>query len=382
MGRSPIPKEPLLKSKFIQKGDILCIPIARDDITVIVPNFGKLQAKKWPTTKILRNNPHVVGMMQGERCSEEFTHISVPFSSVSPVKGAYICLSSHPNPPSQLFFTFTSSKKKKIIKRFEFPEIERSCSWFLLSFDLDDIISCKIQGKGSKEDDDCSFIIRSLVYFREETPQESSSRVSREKILCRAPLVKSEFIKDGDLETFGIASIPVPRHDSSILIPSFSTVHGKRSVYSKEFERYDQSLEAQKMLKGEAAVELSHLSIPFPSPSCIKGAYLCVDKDFWMARSGNYVFFTFTQSDGTLISKQFTRGRSYSEWLSAGKPEFEWYFLPIDLSNVVLCEIQRNKKKIDLFSIFSLVFIQDTASPMSDSDPPPLTVSSKPGDVV
>ncbi|GKT27404.1 hypothetical protein ADUPG1_000029 [Aduncisulcus paluster] len=125
-------------------------------------------------------------------------------------------------------------------------------------------------------------------------------------------------------------------------------VKGKNYWYCKESEEYDQSEEAQRMLKGEGEVTLSHLSIPFPSPSPMKGAYICVDE----YDSSPSLLFTFTDCDGKKTCKKY----------EFTKPEndYEWHFLPIDLDNVVLCEIEGKgtwyEKKSRCFCINSLVF--------------------------
>ncbi|GKT28615.1 hypothetical protein ADUPG1_004994, partial [Aduncisulcus paluster] len=122
-------------------------------------------------------------------------------------------------------------------------------------------------------------------------------------------------------------------------------------LYCQESKEYDQSEEAQKMLKGEDSVSLSHLSIPFPSPSPMKGAYICVEKD----SSSPSLRFTFTDCDGKKTSKKYEFIRP--------KHRFEWHFLPIDLDNVVLCEIEGKGswwgKNSRCFDIPSLIFFRE-----------------------
>ncbi|GKT20742.1 hypothetical protein ADUPG1_011756 [Aduncisulcus paluster] len=102
------------------------------------------------------------------------------------------------------------------------------------------------------------------------------------------------------------------------------------------------------MLKRQDYLVLSHLSIPFPSPFPIKGAYIYVHEDF-CSRS---FLFTFTDCDGKKTSKKydFTRPRH----------RFAWHFLPIDLDNIVLCEIEGKgmwkEKNSRYFWINALIF--------------------------
>ncbi|GKT28436.1 hypothetical protein ADUPG1_000645 [Aduncisulcus paluster] len=106
----------------------------------------------------------------------------------------------------------------------------------------------------------------------------------------------------------------------------------KSDVYCKESKYYDQSSKAQRMLKGDVFVALSHLSIPFPLPSPMKGAYICCGCK-------------------TCKKYEFTRP----------KHGIEWHFLPINLDNVLLCEIEGKgtwpEKNSRAFHISSLVFI-------------------------
>ncbi|GKT16652.1 hypothetical protein ADUPG1_010962, partial [Aduncisulcus paluster] len=188
------------------------------------------------------------------------------------------------------------------------------------------------------------------LFIRKQTPEEIIACEAREKLWSEAPIVKAEFVKEGDEESFGRDSIPIPRDDSKLVDPSFSIVKCNNDSYGKESVDYDKSSEAQKMLKGEDSVELSHLSIPFPSPSPMKGDYICVNEDY----SSPSLLFTFTDCDGKKTFKKYEFTRPEPEH------DFEWHFLPIDLDNVVLCEIEGkgmwDEKNSRYFWINSLVF--------------------------
>ncbi|GKT15440.1 hypothetical protein ADUPG1_010709 [Aduncisulcus paluster] len=335
---------------FVHIGDERCCPIPR-----YAPN---IKSAEFPTIKAMDGtkdegdeeydqSSKAQKMMKGEYHEGNFTYISIPFSSSSPMKGAYICLwgDSWMSPPSHLIFTLTSSKGDKTSKKYEFPEFE-DAHWYFLPVDLPDVVLCEITGKGREED---WFRIISLVFIsREETSEEIKAREAREKLWSKAPVVKPEFVKEGDNESEGRDSIPIPRDDPKIVDPSFSMVKCKDDSYSKESEYYDRSSQAQAMLKGEDWVWLSHLSIPFPSPSPMKGAYICVK----MYYSSPFLLFTFTDCDGKKTFKKYEFTRP--------KHEFEWLFLPIDLDNVILCEIEGKgmwmEKNSRYFYIYSLVF--------------------------
>ncbi|GKT35395.1 hypothetical protein ADUPG1_008566 [Aduncisulcus paluster] len=334
-----------VEPEFIHEGDESCCLIPRD-----APN---IKSAAFPTIKAIDGteeegdrkydlSSEAQKMMKGELNYGQFTHISIPFSSSSPMKGAYICLSGVTNslPPSHLIFTLTSSKGEKTSKKYEFPEF-KGYRWYFLPVDLPDVVLCEITGKARGEE---YFDIESLVFIsREETPEEMKSREARDKLWSETPVVKPEFVKEG-----GIKSIPIPRDDPKLVDPSFSMVKSKDDSYSKESMWYDQSSRAQKMLKGECNLSLSHLSIPFSSPSPMKGAYICVHR----YDSSPSLLFTFTDCDGKKRSKKYE--------FTEPEHSYEWYFLPIDLDNVVLCEIEGkgmwDETNSRCFEITSLVF--------------------------
>ncbi|GKT27808.1 hypothetical protein ADUPG1_000198, partial [Aduncisulcus paluster] len=338
-----------VEPEFVHGGDYYCCPIPRD-----APN---VKSAAFPTIKAIDGTKKEGGyhydqssnaqqMMQGEFNLGNITHIYIPFSSSSPMKGAYICLdgdsSYWTSPPSHLIFTLTSSKGEKTSKKYDFPEFEDE-HWYFLPVDLPDVVLCEITGKGREKE---FFGIESLVFIsREETPEELKSREAREKLWSEAQVVKPEFVKGGYIDLFGKGrdSIPIPRDDPKLVDPSFSMVKCKNDAFCKESKGYDQSLRAQKMLKGEDSISLSHLSIPFPSPI------------------GVLPLFTFTDCDGKKTFKKY----EFTE------PEhiFEWNFLPIDLDNVVLCELEGKGKWCNKnsrnFRINSLVFLRGDDIPTS-----------------
>ncbi|GKT27329.1 hypothetical protein ADUPG1_013773 [Aduncisulcus paluster] len=358
-----------VKPKFVHKGMSHCCPIPGDAPNIKIAEFPTIEAidgTKKKGEKKYNQSSKAQKMMKGEYNNGHFTHISIPFSSSSPMKGAYICLdgdsSYWTSPPSHLIFTLTSSKGEKTSKKYEFPEFE-DYRWYFLPVNLPDVVLCEITGKGRWRE---SFEIHSLVFIsRDETPEEITSREAREKLWSEAPVVKPEFVKEGDYKSGGRDSIPIPRADLKLVDPSFSMVKCKDDVYSKESEYYDKSSDAQKMLKGECGVYLSHLSIPFPSPSPMKGAYICVSD------CSPSLLFTFTDCDGKKISKKY-KFTGPEHW-------YEWHFLPIDLDNVVLCEIEGKGtrwwcfgKNSRSFCIHSLVFLRGDDIPTSPPLLPPV----------
>ncbi|GKT32528.1 hypothetical protein ADUPG1_006664, partial [Aduncisulcus paluster] len=340
-------ESPVVKPEFVQEGDRDSIPIPRDDPKLVDPSFSMVKCKDDLVSKESKKYDQSLRaqrMLKGED-DVWLSHISIPFPSPSPMKGAYICVNKNASSPS-LLFTLTDCDGKKTSKKYEFTVPEDEYEWHFLPIELDNIVLCEIEGKGIWiEKNSRCFIILSLVFFREETPEERHIRESIEEQWSKAPTIKSEFMNSGDA-----SAIPIPRGNAAVNNPSFEMVKGKNDSKSKESEEYDRSEKAQEMLRGEGRVELSHLFIPFPSPSPMKGAYSCVDN-----RHGSpSLLFTFTLSNGKKISKkyEFTRPEHY----------YEWHFLPIDLDNVVLCEIEGKGmwkgKNSRCFEIFSLVFLK------------------------
>ncbi|GKT27013.1 hypothetical protein ADUPG1_013568 [Aduncisulcus paluster] len=325
----------IVKPEFIHEGDIDCCPIPRDAPNIKsseIPSITPIDETQEEYDEEYDQSVEAEDMMRGEVNNGHFTHISIPFSLCSPMKGVYICLFGGWYHPEYLTFTLTSSKGDKISKKYEFSGFEGK-HWYFLSVDLPDVVLCEIRGKRREEE---NFCIESLVLIRQETSEEITSREAREKLWSEAPVVKSKFVKEGDYESDGRDSIPIPRDDPKLVAPLFSMVKCKDDSLSKESEEFDKSSQAQRMLKGEDYVYLSHLSIPFPSPSPMKGAYICVDW-FWSSPS---LLFTFTDCDGKKTFKKYE--------FTEPEHDYEWHFLPIDLDNVVLCEIEgkgrRDKK--------------------------------------
>ncbi|GKT14231.1 hypothetical protein ADUPG1_010447, partial [Aduncisulcus paluster] len=319
-------------------------PIPRDVPNIVSPDFPSIKA-----TLDLKydGSLHAQRLLKGIVSYESFSRISIPFSPSSRIRGAYICLNGLECPeeiPSYLKFTFTSSTGVTTTKRFKFLRDTKDIFWYKIPIHLPDVALCEISRKKEKD-----FSISSLVFFRKETHEEIKAREAREKLWSEAPVVKAEFVKEGDEESQGRDSIPIQRDDPKLVKPSFSMVKCKDDSYSKESKYYENSLDAQRMLKGEYGVDSSsHLSIPFPSPCPMEGAYICVD----MFNSLLSLLFTFTDCYGKKTYKKYE--------FSEPKHYYEWHFLPIDLDIVVLCEIEGKRtwgeQSSRRFCIFSLIF--------------------------
>ncbi|GKT16104.1 hypothetical protein ADUPG1_010856, partial [Aduncisulcus paluster] len=321
---------------------------------VLEVSFPEIMATSWdeskhPATCVADQTYFAQQMMKGDNNFGDFTLINIPFKSSVSVKGAYICINGYSSLLVHLFFKFISSKGDIVGKEFEFsvlPSELLDYHWFFLPIDLSDVVVCSITGSDRIRN---HFHLRSLAFVREETPEESKFRTSRivelAKLWSEAIVMKSKFIplKDGK---FPIPTLP----DPLLVSPSFSKVLAKNDSMSTVSWGYYQSLHAQQMLRGNNFVTLSHISIPFGVTSKMKGAYICINSKY----SSPSLLFSFTDSNNKKTHKkcEFTKP----------KDSFEWYFLSIDLDDVILCEIQGkgtwDEKNSRCFCIHSLVFVK------------------------
>ncbi|GKT20100.1 hypothetical protein ADUPG1_011646 [Aduncisulcus paluster] len=190
-----------VEAEIIHEGNFKCCPIPRDSSnikSVAFPRIEAIDGTKKESDIEYNQSFRAQLMMKGRVNCGHFTDISIPFSSSSPMKGAYICLDGYPPSPTHLIFTLTSSKGEKTFKKYEFPEFT-GFQWYFLPIDLDDVVLCEITGKGRER----YFIINSLIFIQKETLEEIIVREAREKLWSEAPVVKPEFVKEGDKESEG-----------------------------------------------------------------------------------------------------------------------------------------------------------------------------------
>ncbi|GKT34304.1 hypothetical protein ADUPG1_007676 [Aduncisulcus paluster] len=324
-----------LEPEFVQEGN--SDPFSRDDPKHIYIPFSLVSREKFSCDL----DREAFLMCRGE-CSLTLSYLEFTFPFICSLKGLYICLDDYCRAPF-IHLSFSVCREFRKTRIFEFPEPKHKYEWFFLPIDLNDVIDCEIKVMEQNKDGSSkstSSKIHSLAFFRKEIPTECSVRRRLESQWSKAHVVPSKFLGPGNG-----SSIPIPRYDPSIINPLFSKVEGK--IERMHLER-DESLNAQKMLKGEGDVKLSYLSIPFLISFPIKGAYICVTK----THSSPSLFFIFTDYDGKKIFRKY----DFRELIH----ESEWFFLPIDLSNIVSCEIYGNgrwdPKKNIIFSLSSLIF--------------------------
>ncbi|GKT35317.1 hypothetical protein ADUPG1_008499 [Aduncisulcus paluster] len=334
--------------RFIHEGKFCAIPIARDDTRIFIPNYSHI--KSWDETKDedsgYDQSFNAKKILRGDS-PLTCTYLFVPFSRPSFMEGIYISICQFVIQliPSFLIVTVKNNVGEETTKKFVFSKLEFDSNWFFLPINLPDIISCELRGRGREND---NFEMESLAFLRRETSEEYIRRKALESTQSRAwsdaKVYNSIFLERG-----GRTTCPISRDDPCIVQPSFLELKGKDVAHSKDSENYDRSSRMQSMMKGYSSISLSHMHIPFTKPSQLTGAFISVYRN----GSPPFFLFSFTHSDGKKTHKKFKYVRPARD---------EWHFFPIDLEEVVLCEIE-GKGRWDntnslTYWINSLVFIQ------------------------
>ncbi|GKT31177.1 hypothetical protein ADUPG1_005783, partial [Aduncisulcus paluster] len=84
-----------MEAEFVLEGYQYCCPIPRDSPNIKGAEFPTIKAidgTKEEGDEEYDQSAEAQDMMKGVDNDGHFTHISIPFSSSSPMKGAYICL--------------------------------------------------------------------------------------------------------------------------------------------------------------------------------------------------------------------------------------------------------------------------------------------------
>ncbi|GKT28535.1 hypothetical protein ADUPG1_000711, partial [Aduncisulcus paluster] len=172
--------------KFIHEGSSSCIPIPRDDPLIIEPDFDCIEARNltYDEHSHMYDQSFSARKMLEQDYGGWFTHVFIPFFPSNRMKA--------------------SNGKIITSKKFKFPELTHK-TWYYLPIDLFDVSMCVIEGKGrraGKED----FILSSLIFIREETPEESITRkiqkYSLEKLWTDSPLVLAESLLSKKVKTY------------------------------------------------------------------------------------------------------------------------------------------------------------------------------------
>ncbi|GKT14580.1 hypothetical protein ADUPG1_010512 [Aduncisulcus paluster] len=327
----------LLPISACSSGGKESIPISRDAPTMILPLYADINGYSFVIADSnIDMSSRACKMLQGEE-SVQLSVLSIPFSDPSFIHGAYICV----------------SKKYEFVAKRKDPYL----SWYFLPIDFDNVVLCELRGK-STNSNFMDFTIESLAFVRKETSEEQSLREAQEFVQSRLwadPAIRVEPIFLSESNFYKMHNtFPIIRDAPTFLSANFSEVKSKDESKCRMSKSYDQSDSVRKMLNGEelfGSVTFSYLSIPFSSCVPMKGAYIQIDQYLGCS----LFLFIFTHSDGTKTFKtyEFTQPKRYNEW----------YFLPIDLSDVVCCEIKGKgswkEERRRSFKILGLDFIRE-----------------------
>ncbi|GKT33341.1 hypothetical protein ADUPG1_007283, partial [Aduncisulcus paluster] len=136
--------------------------------------------------------------------------------------------------------------------------------------------------------------------------------------------VQPEFVHEGNRWC-----CPIPRDSPNVKNVELPTIEAIDGTLEEDDDLYDQSQNAQQMMKGEGNYgDYTHINIHFPSVSPMKAVYICIFGDSSYFSPPSHLIFGFTSSKGEKTSKKYKF------------PEFggnHWYFLPVNLPDVVFC---------------------------------------------
>ncbi|GKT32198.1 hypothetical protein ADUPG1_006400 [Aduncisulcus paluster] len=154
-----------------------------------------------------------------------------------------------------------------------------------------------------------------------------------------------EFVHKGDY-----SFRPIPRESPKVANPAFETIEARDETVNKDYVGYDQTSNARRMLEGQSnSGTFTNISIPFAEITPITGAYLCIGSKSFHS-SPSHLIFTFSSSTGLKTCKRYELPNIKTDC---------WFFLPVDLSDIVLCEINGRGRDRDYMSINSLIFMRE-----------------------
>ncbi|GKT33476.1 hypothetical protein ADUPG1_007370, partial [Aduncisulcus paluster] len=319
----------ILKSEFSKEGDSHNPPISYSDPTILLTDVkrvsGEVEDEKG-VSKPSDVTPSLQKMLKGEgRCC--FNRISLPFSLVSELKGVYICLAAFQS--VSLFFFFTHSDGSKSHIKYNINEGSRIIwpKWYFLSIDLVDVVKCDIVGSRSEAffGVSLSFIMAcGLVFVRKESHKE---RLIAQKMGTCKPISLEKYFSTGSH-----CNPPISYLNSTIIPLTIDDISGCDDNWGKQSKFYNKTDDIQGVLRDtKDSCCFSHLYFPFSPPiPQMKGIYMCCNHH----DGPRSLLFFITQSD----SQYKVNVKEFS--LPEPKNRSEWIFLPIDLPNVVHCEIR------------------------------------------
>ncbi|GKT35948.1 hypothetical protein ADUPG1_009004 [Aduncisulcus paluster] len=338
----------------IPYSDPTIIPLPIDEISGCDDHWGK-------QSMYYDKSEDIQGILRGDQDCSRFSHLYFPFSSpISHLKGIHICCDKHFGPISLLLLFDHSDKYKISSMKFSLPQPKNRSEWIFLPIDLTNVVHCEIRPEGTWDARTSRrSYIDGLIFVRAETPKELQDRKDREKFISSAPSISSTIFNRKDR-----LHPPVALDSPQTLPLNIAESNAYDDSFCKESVQYDKSSIVRGMLRGECCASFSHLSIPFQDKCCPKGVYIC----FKQNKRIPAFRFVFTHSDGKqTFMKCAVEDLEY---------KYEWHFFPMDLSDVVLCEIEREWiQDINVSLHFEgILFVEE---PLPSPSPSPLLESGE-----
>ncbi|GKT29708.1 hypothetical protein ADUPG1_014149 [Aduncisulcus paluster] len=322
------------------------------DPDVIMPDLSKMKAwddSQWKDATGYDLTCSARKMLKDEN-EVRISHLSIPFLTPQTIKGANIMFKSYKHAPFGLFFTFSFSYGVKIIKKFSFPNSPNKFDYCYLPINMQHITMCEIEGTFTWSNEHSrNFEISSLYFVYDNRPRLAAPTLIYRGLDHFVPTISN------------IVSI-----DSSLIEARDETK--RKTLFQRKL---NQSLCAQQMTIRELFESPTYghytdIFIPF-SPfagSFIGGIYINLlsitllrgMKKVIPTPPPSKLFFSFTHDNSRKVNL-------HVEFPSIESDERFWWYLPVNLRNISLCEIkgenQHNPTAPSQFTINALYFVSE-----------------------
>ncbi|GKT34511.1 hypothetical protein ADUPG1_007853 [Aduncisulcus paluster] len=159
-----------IRAVYVREGDRSSPPVPSGDPSIIRIDRGKIcgRDESEGTGSVYYDRSELAREMVKGVQDVPFSHLTLPFVSSTHLEGVYVCIDQLAGPP-HLLLTFINTKGVKIFKKYMFLQPTDFLEWFYMPVDLDDIVSCTIEGWEIWED---------RVREREESQRRNSFETS------------------------------------------------------------------------------------------------------------------------------------------------------------------------------------------------------------
>ncbi|GKT26532.1 hypothetical protein ADUPG1_013388 [Aduncisulcus paluster] len=342
------------RPQFIKMGQKDSVPIRRDEPCVLsldVPNITSKNAYVCKQLDCFDKSAEAKAMMLGERYGVVLSHIFVPFTAPSRVRGIYICVDKDWG-PKEIHCIVTQGDSTVSSRRYLFVS-RPACmfEWYLLNINLPKVVSIELEVKGMWGSETTkSSCVQSLIFIK-KLPREVTLKKDRELFVAKTSCFDVSEVNVGDMDFLNVSLT-----DPNIVIPKMDGIRSQDCTYNRESDLFDTTSQAKLLLSGDQCAKFTHISVPFHGPSFIKGAYLSPS----MLKPCSTLLFTFerTKSAGKTIFQKY----NFVKPTQFG----HWYYFRIGLHDVTRCDIEAIPSNPDkpqfnrVIGLFSLIFVRDS----------------------